>query len=101
MTMFSGVATLPFLILLPLSMGVRICFSTRKDPLNVLSKADTIEKGDINETGRAGPEVVKKISCSTQLSMIFKMLINIKISRNSAFCRLSKAYDATFPAHKY
>ena len=53
--MFSGEATLPSLFLLPLSMGV-ICFSKRKDLLKVLfSRADTIEKGNINETGRAGP----------------------------------------------
>ena len=39
-----------------------------------------------------GPEVIKKHSGSTQLSMKFKMLIklHIKISRNSAFSGLDK-----------
>ena len=32
-----------------------------------------------------GPEGIKLFSCSTQLSMKFKLLIRIKISRNSAF----------------
>ena len=34
---------------------------------------------------RAGLEVIKLFSCSTQLSMNFKMLLSIKILRNSAF----------------
>ena len=38
--------------------------------------------------GQTGPEVIKLFSCSTQLSMKFQMLINLKISRNSAFFRL-------------
>ena len=34
------------------------------------------------------PKVIKEFSCSTQLSMKFKMLISIKISGNSTFFRL-------------
>ena len=44
------------------------------------------------------PEVIKLFSCSAQLSMKFKMLISIKISRNSAFFRLRLACNAVFPA---
>ena len=38
---------------------------------------------------KTGPEVIKLFLCSTQLSMKFQMLISIKLSRNSAFLRLS------------
>ena len=34
---------------------------------------------------QSGPGVIKLFSCSTQLSITFKMLISIEISRNSAF----------------
>ena len=34
-----------------------------------------------------GPEVIKLFSCSTQLSMKFKIPIGMKVSRNSAFFR--------------
>ena len=34
------------------------------------------------------------------MSMKFEMHISIKISRNSAFSMLRKAYNAIFPAHK-
>ena len=37
---------------------------------------------------RPGPKIIKVFSCSTQLSMKFKMLISMKISRNSAFFSL-------------
>ena len=33
----------------------------------------------------SGPTAINLLSCSTQLSMKFQMLISIKISRNSAF----------------
>ena len=36
----------------------------------------------------SGPEVIKLVSCSAQLSMKFEMLISIKISRNLAFFML-------------
>ena len=36
----------------------------------------------------SGLEVIKLFSYSTQLSMKFKMLISVKMSRNSAFLRL-------------
>ena len=39
-------------------------------------------------TSRPGPEVIKLFLYSTQLSMKFKMLISMKISRNAAFFRL-------------
>ena len=35
-----------------------------------------------------GPKVINNFSCSTELSMKFQMLINKKISRNTAFLRL-------------
>ena len=50
--------------------------------------------------GLPGPEIIKLFTCSTQLSMKFEMLISIKISRNSGFCRLRQAENAIFPARK-
>ena len=44
---------------------------------------------NIEQVFNSGPEVIKLFSCSTQLSMEFQMLASIKISRNSAFLRLS------------
>ena len=35
-------------------------------------------------------KIIKLLSCSTQLSMQFQMLISIKISRNPAFFRVNK-----------
>ena len=43
------------------------------------------------------PEVLKLFSCSTQRSMKFKMLICIKISRNSAFLGSGKPTMLFFP----
>ena len=34
---------------------------------------------------KPGSEVIKKISCSTQLSMKFQIFISTKITRNTAF----------------
>ena len=46
---------------------------------------------------KSAPEVIKLFSCSTQLSMLFKMLISIKISRNSAFSGSDKPRMLFFP----
>ena len=45
----------------------------------------------------SGLEFIRVISCSTQLSMKFKMLISIKISRNSAFLGSYKPRMLSFP----
>ena len=37
----------------------------------------------------AGPEVIKPISCSTQLSMKFKLRINVKIVESKKFSCLN------------
>ena len=44
-------------------------------------------RGEISvlKISRTGPEVKKRFSCSTQLSMEFEMLIRIKISSNLAY----------------
>ena len=45
-----------------------------------------------------GPEVIKLFSCSTQLSILFKMLISIKISRFFLKSQINR--ECYFPAHK-
>ena len=55
----------------------------------VMSNEDEHLCKDITRFITSGPEVIKLFSCSTQLSMKFQMLISIKISRISAFLRLS------------
>ena len=45
---------------------------------------------------KPGPEVIKKFSCSTLLSMKFQMLISINISRNSTFFQAQIIQDCFF-----
>ena len=40
---------------------------------------------------RSGPEVIKLFSCSTQLSMKFQMLINVKVIKISRKFRFKKS----------
>ena len=47
-----------------------------------------------------GPRVIKLFSCSTQLSMKFKMLINIKIAKNNGNFRFRSQKPAIYPANK-
>ena len=56
-------------------------------PLN-LCNAHLESKKILNNLLIPGPEVIKLLSCSTQLSMKFQMLISVKLSRNLASFRL-------------
>ena len=47
-----------------------------------------------------GPEVIKLFSCSTQLSMEFKMLINIDIAKIYGIFRFNSLKPAIYPANK-
>ena len=45
-------------------------------------------------------EVIKLFSCSTQLSMKFKMLINIEITKIDGIFRFNSLEPAIYPAYK-
>ena len=47
-----------------------------------------------------GAEVIKLLSCSTQLSMKFKMLINIEIAKIYGIFMFNSLKPAIYPAHK-
>ena len=47
-----------------------------------------------------GAEVIKLFSCSTQLSIKFKMLINIEIAKIYGIFRFNSLKLAVFPANK-
>ena len=47
-----------------------------------------------------GAEVIKLFSCSTQLSMKFKMLINIEIAKIDGIFRFNSLEPAIYPANK-
>ena len=82
-------------------MIFRVRLKKTKNPTQSRLRLDleTLRNPDVAETFQAtirrkfashqsGPEVIKLFSYSTQLSMKFKMLISMKISRNTAFFRL-------------
>ena len=48
-----------------------------------------------------GPEVIKRFSCSTQLSMKFVLLINLKLLTNANSFLRNKAEHENFSANKY
>ena len=48
-----------------------------------------------------GAEVIKLFSCSTQLSMKFKMLINIEIAKIYGIFRFNSLKPVIYPANKY
>ena len=50
--------------------------------------------------GCPGAEVIKLFSCSTQLSMKFKMLINIEIAKIDGIFRFNLLKPAIYPANK-
>ena len=57
--------------------------------------------GVSNQIGRKpGAEVIKLFSCSTQLSMKFKMLINIEIAKINGIFRFNSLEQAIYPANK-
>ena len=47
-----------------------------------------------------GAEVIKLFSCSTQLSMKFKMLMNIEIAKIYGIFRFNSLKPAIYPANK-
>ena len=47
-----------------------------------------------------GPEVIKLFSCSTQLSMKFKLLINIEIAKINGFFSVISSKPVIYPANK-
>ena len=49
----------------------------------------------------SGPEVIKLFSCSTQLSMKFVLLINLKLLTIANSFLLNTAEHETFSANKY
>ena len=51
--------------------------------------------------GRAGPEVIKLFSCSTQLSMKFVQLINLKLLTIANSFLLNIAEHVIFSANEY
>ena len=56
----------------------------------------------INEKKESpGPEVIKLFSCSTQLSMIFALLINLKLLTTANSFLLNTAEHENFSANKY
>ena len=48
----------------------------------------------------SGAEVIKLFSCSTQLSMKFKMLIDIEIAKFYGIFRFNSLKLAVYPANK-
>ena len=48
-----------------------------------------------------GPEVIKLFSCSTQLSMIFFLVINLKVLTIAMFVLLNIAEHEQFSSDKY
>ena len=47
-----------------------------------------------------GPKVIKLFSCSTQLSMKFEMLINIKIAKVNEIFRFKSPKPVIYPPYK-
>ena len=45
-----------------------------------------------------GPKVIKHLSCSTQLSMKSKIIINIKIAKINGIFRFKKSKQIIYPA---
>ena len=53
-----------------------------------------------NMANSPGPKVIKLFSCSTQLSMKFKILINIEIAKLNGNFRFRSQKPAIYPANK-
>ena len=54
-----------------------------------------------NTTAITGPEVIKLFSCSTEVSMKFVLLINLKLLTIANFFLLNIAEHENFSANKY
>ena len=70
-------------------MGVEILSRV----LNLLSSVKLQRKN----VAFPGPEVIKHFSCSTQLSMEFKLLINIEITRINGIFRFQSSKPVIYP----
>ena len=74
------------------SVAILFCPPFQKDQLLrkifALLRVDAFMEVFRPQRKQPGPEVIKLFSCSTQLSIKFKILISIKISRNLAYFQL-------------
>ena len=68
---------------------------------DVICKQNRVELSWVNHKPLSGPEVVKLFSCSTQLSMKFFMLINLKLLTIANSFLLNIAEHENFSANKY
>ena len=64
-------------------------------------KRTKIGGSDLPYNQPSGPEVIKLFSCSTQLSIKFVLLINLKLLTNSNFFLLNMTEHENFSANKY
>ena len=63
-------------------------------------KANSVYNDQTALEEQSGAEVIKLFSCSTQLSMKLKMLINIEIAKNFGIFRFNSLKPAIYPANK-
>ena len=69
---------------------------------NFVVNAELVEAQILWKRGQCpGPEVIKLFSCSTQLSMKFFMLVNLKLLTMPIFFLLNIAEHENFSANKY
>ena len=66
---------------------------------NVTEESLSLMKGQLGPS--SGPEVIKPFSCSTQLSMKFVLLINLKLLSIPNTFLLNMAEHENFSANKY
>ena len=63
--------------------------------------ANSVDPDQMACSAVCGPEVIKLFSCSTQLSMKFVLLINLKLLTIANAFLLNIAEHDNFSAHKY
>ena len=71
-----------------------------KDQLQTFSEEVYIKESETQICKRHDPEVIKLFSCSTQLSMKFKLLINVEIVKISGKFRFKSQKLVIYPADK-
>ena len=72
----------------------------RKLSASSLSASSLVNSQENLAKTRSRPEVIKLFSCSTQLSMKFKMLIDIEIAKIYRIFRFNSLKPAIYPANK-
>ena len=82
-----------------LDMAVRIGCGDKNDKILVTMSLFTRLQEQFEFTN-PGAEVMKLFSCSTQLSMKFKMLINIEIAKIDGIFKFNSLEPAIYPANK-